>query len=156
MTRFGRQVSNSAARSAAAFVCMLAATLACAAATPAKVQPASPEFARAEKLRIALAQKPESRRSSADYQTVIDAFKQFYTRQPAAAQADAAVAAVGDVLADRGRVLSDPKSLDAAVSQYQLLFAKYPTSTYRYAAYLAIAQIYQYDLHDRTAARDAY
>jgi N-acetylmuramoyl-L-alanine amidase len=63
---------------------------------------------------------------------------------------------VAELLTEQGRGLHDPKSLKAAVGQYEFLRVQYPGSSLRGAALLAEGQIYENDLHDAAAARERY
>jgi N-acetylmuramoyl-L-alanine amidase len=110
----------------------------------------------AMRLYNALESKPESERTRADYTRVMDAFRQVYHANPAAARADDSIYAVAGLLAEQGRVLHSEKSLRDAVAQYEFLRRQYPASSYRISALLAEAQIEQMDLRDPTAAKEKY
>jgi N-acetylmuramoyl-L-alanine amidase len=99
---------------------------------------------------------PEANRTKADYTAALDGFRAIYHDTPQSNYAAAAVNAVAELLAEQGRTLHDPKSLKAAIGQYEFLRTQYPGSSLRVPALLAEAQIYQNDLHDLTAARERY
>src|SRR5271163_4043387 len=62
-------------------------------------------------LRDQLEASPQQQRTRERYEEVLDAFRLIYHKNPTAAKAPAAVAAVADLLAEKGRVLGDPKAL---------------------------------------------
>ncbi|MHB1021298.1 MAG: N-acetylmuramoyl-L-alanine amidase [Acidobacteriaceae bacterium] len=103
-----------------------------------------------------LERKPESERTRADYTRVMNAFREVYHANPAAAKADDSIYAVAGLLAEQGRVLHSEKSSRDAVAQYEFLRKQYPTSSYRISALMAEAQIEQSDLHDPAAAKAKY
>ncbi len=87
---------------------------------------------------------------------LLDLFRAVYHDNPADPHAPDAVLAVADLLAAQGRTLHDPRSLHAALGQYEFLRTQYPASPLRPKALLAQATIESDDLHDPTAARAAY
>jgi N-acetylmuramoyl-L-alanine amidase len=111
---------------------------------------------KATQARDALEAIPEADRTKADYATALDSFRSIYHDGPQSMNAAAAVNAVAELLAEQGRTLHDPKSLKAAIGQYEFLRTQYPGSSLRVPALLAEAQIYENDLHDLTSARDTY
>ena len=86
----------------------------------------------------------------------MDRFRDLYHASPRDIHAAASVYAVAELLAEQGRTLHDPKSLKAAVGQYEFLRAQYPGSSLRIAALLAEAQIEANDLGDEPAAKERY
>jgi N-acetylmuramoyl-L-alanine amidase len=99
---------------------------------------------------------PETDRTRPDYTRALDAFRAIYHDSPRDLHAPAAIYAVADLLAEQGRLLHDPRSLQAALGQYEFLRTQYPTSSLLPSALLAEAQIDQSDLHDPRAARERY
>jgi N-acetylmuramoyl-L-alanine amidase len=99
---------------------------------------------------------PEGSRTRADYTQAMDGFRAVYHEAPGDVHAPDSVNAVAELLTEQGRGLHDPKSLKAAVGQYEFLRTQYPGSSLRVAALLAEAQIYENDLHDAGAARERY
>jgi N-acetylmuramoyl-L-alanine amidase len=99
---------------------------------------------------------PEGTRTKADYAKALDGYRAIYHDAPQSKYAAAAVYAVAELLAEQGRDLDDPKSLKAAVGQYEFLRTQYPGSSLRVGALLAEAQIYENGLNDATAARERY
>src|SRR5215469_7087542 len=110
----------------------------------------------AEQGREALEAIPEGRRTRADYARAMDGFRAVYHKNPADPHAPDSVNAVAELLAEQGRTLHDQKSLKDAIGQYEFLRTQYPGSSLRVPALLAEAQIYENDLHNKTAARATY
>ncbi len=86
----------------------------------------------------------------------MDAFREVYHSNPRDVHAAASVYAVAELLAEQGRSLNDPKSLKAAIGQYEFLRAQYPGSSLRVTALLAEGQIQANDLHEIAAAQESY
>ncbi|WP_334269518.1 N-acetylmuramoyl-L-alanine amidase [Edaphobacter sp. HDX4] len=95
-------------------------------------------------------------RTKEDYGRALDLFRNIYHEDPRDKYAAAAVNSVAELLAEQGRDLGDEKSLTDAVGQYEFLRTQYPGSSFRMAALLAEAQIYENALHDPGAAREKY
>ncbi len=110
----------------------------------------------AEQGREALEAIPEDTRTRADYTRAMDAYRAIYHANPADGHAPSAVYSVAELLAEQGRSLHDPKSLQAAVGQYEFLRKQYPGSSLRVQALLAEGQIEEDDLGDAKAAREKY
>ncbi|MGB9030317.1 MAG: N-acetylmuramoyl-L-alanine amidase [Acidobacteriaceae bacterium] len=87
---------------------------------------------------------------------MLAAYRAIYHGDPAAPRADASVAAVGDLLAEEGRVFQDEKALHDAIGQYEFLRHQYPGSRYRFSALLTEGEIYQRDLGDWQQAKAVY
>jgi N-acetylmuramoyl-L-alanine amidase len=85
---------------------------------------------------------------------VLDAFRLIYHENPTATKAPAAVAAVADLLAEKGRVLSDQRVLRAAIGQYEFLREQYPRSPQVDNALLLEAEICRQDLKDIPCAKE--
>lgn len=118
--------------------------------------PPQSSFARAERLREALEGRPERDRIHLDYERVLDAYRAIYHKDPASPKADAAIAAVADLLAEEGRVFQDQKALHDAIGQYEFLRHQYPYSRFRFSALLTEGEIYQRDLGDLRQAKKIY
>ncbi len=119
-----------------------------------KKQLARNQFQMAERLRQELNGRPLEERTRRDYQQVTDAYRRVYYTAPSSIKAEPAVIAVGELLAEAGRRFNDPKSLAAAIGQFEFLRREYPGSKFRVDALYTIAQIYKSDLND-TATADA-
>jgi len=91
-------------------------------------RPRLSEWEQAVALREKLEATPAEQRTREKYETVLAAFRAIYHQNPQAAKAPAAVAAVADLLAEKGRVLHDQRSLHAAIGQYEFLREQYPNS----------------------------
>jgi N-acetylmuramoyl-L-alanine amidase len=140
---------------AAAVACTLLSSAAARTVTRQK-QAARAQFEVAERLREALAGKPESRRTHHDYQTVMDAYRKVYHNAPNSIKADTAVLAVAELLDDQGRVLNDTKSYHDAIGQLVFLRRVYPGSKYRVEALFTIGEIYRDDLNDNAQAKATF
>ena len=117
---------------------------------------ATTSWERAVAGREALEAIPEGSRTRADYTRAMDGFRAVYHAAPGDLHAPDSVNAVAELLAEQGRGLHDAKSLKDAVGQYEFLRTQYPGSSLRVAALLAEAQIYENDLHNKTAAKAKY
>lgn len=121
-----------------------------------KKQAARSQFELAERLRESLDGKPESQRTRADYQRVMDTYRKVYHTAPTSIKADTSVLAVADLLDEQGRVLNDPKSFKDAIGQLEFLRREYPGSKHRVEALFTIAEIYRDDLDDPVQAKAAF
>ena len=92
-------------------------------------------FEQAQHLREALEDRPESQRTRAAYERVLQAYRAVYYNNPAAPKADASALAVAQLLTEEGRLFSDPKILHSAIGQYAFLRVQYPFN--RYSALIA-------------------
>ncbi len=110
----------------------------------------------AERGRQQLEAMPKGTRTRADYTRAMDGFRAVYHDAPGDMHAPDSVNAVAELLTEVGRELHDAKSLKAAVGQYDFLRTQYPGSSLRVGALLAEGEIYANDLHDTSAAREAY
>ena len=110
----------------------------------------------AERGREVLEAIPQGSRTRADYTRAMDGFRAVYHDAPGDMHAAESVNAVAELLAEQGRAMHDPKSLKAAVGQYEFLRRQYPGSSLRVGALLAEGEIYENDLHDAAIAREAY
>ena len=119
-----------------------------------RATPHQDPWAQALLLRQQLEESPPPLRSPAQYEAVLNAFRRIYHDNPTAAKAPAAVAAVADLLAEKGRLLHDPKSLRAAIGQYEFLLQQYPDSPQVANALLLEAEICRQDLGDGACAAD--
>ncbi len=126
------------------------------ASTVSPHKPAESPYSQAERARQALESRPEVQRTRRDYERVLDLYRAIYHDDPASPKADASIFAVGQLLAEQGRVLKDEKSLHDAIGQYEFLRREYPGSRYRPDALLAEGGIYFRDLNDNAAARSTY
>ena len=99
---------------------------------------------------------PPAQRTRERYEPVLDAFRAVYHNNPAGAKAPAAVAAVADLLAEKGRVLSDAGALKAAVGQYEFLRKQYPNSPQVANALLLEGDICRQDLKDTACAKEKF
>ncbi|WP_263416805.1 N-acetylmuramoyl-L-alanine amidase [Terriglobus albidus] len=125
------------------------------AAVRRKVVTVSP-WQQAEQLREQLEATPEQQRTRAAYSRAMDAYRAIYHANPADMHAPGSIFAVGELLAEQGRSLNDPKSFQAALGQFEFLRKQYPGSSLRIPALLAEGIIAQNDLRDAKLARRHY
>jgi N-acetylmuramoyl-L-alanine amidase len=105
-------------------------------------------------MRDKLEASPPQQRTRERYEAVLDGFRAIYHQRPDSAKAPAAVAAVADLLAEKGRVLSDRRALEAALGQYDFLRQQYPHSPQVDNALLLEAEICRQDLKDTACAKE--
>jgi N-acetylmuramoyl-L-alanine amidase len=158
-------ISCSRMTSSLRLICVAAAALAILSSPPAaharrtvaqKKKIALGEYERAQQLRDSLAGKPESKRTSKDYDKVINAFRRVYYTAPTSAKADDSVQAVAELLSEQGRLFDDDKAFANAIGQYEFLRREYPGSHNRFGALFTIAQIYYEDLGDNDKAKETF
>ena len=70
--------------------------------------------------------EPKRMHTREEYEHVMNGFRVIYRGNPGDARAAAAVAQVAELFAEMGRELGDPKSVQAAVAQYEYLAKAYP------------------------------
>ena len=99
---------------------------------------------------------PPGQRTPVAYESVLENFRRIYHADPAAAKAPAAVAAVADLLAEKGRLLGDQHALKAAIGQYEFLRQQYPNSPQVDNALLLEGDICRQDLKDLACAKDKF
>jgi N-acetylmuramoyl-L-alanine amidase len=107
-------------------------------------------------LRDQLEQSPPAQRTREQYEAVLNAFRQIYHAHPDAVKAPAAVAAVANLLGEKGRVLQDPRASRAAIGQYEFLRQQYPKSPQVDNALLLEAEICRQDLKDAACATEKF
>jgi N-acetylmuramoyl-L-alanine amidase len=127
-----------------------------AATVAQKKQIARTQFETAERMREALNGRPEKQRREADYKQVIEAYRKVYYTAPSSNKADAAVVALAELLAEKGRAFKNEATLVDAVGQYEFLRKEYPGSKYRVQALFTMAQIYKDDLNDIAKAKETF
>lgn len=106
----------------------------------------------AESLRQHLLAQPEYRRTRAQYESVLNAYRAVYHGDPAATEAPNSILAVAELLQTEGHQFDSAKYFQAAIGQYQFLRQQYPTSSLRYRALLAESAIQRDDLRNPRAA----
>ena len=105
-------------------------------------------------VRQGLEDLPPQQRTRELYEGALDAFRVIYHEDPGGAKAPAAVAAVADLLAEKGRVLGDPRALRSAIGQYEFLREQYPHSPQVDNALLLEGEICRQDLKDTACAEE--
>ena len=122
--------------------------------TAKRAESADSEWDHAVQLRTQLEATTPAQRNRDSYEAVLDAFRAIYHQTPSAAKAPAAGAAVADLLAEKGRVLNDPRALKSAIGQYEFLRQQYPHSEHTPNALLQEAEICRQDLKDEACAEE--
>ncbi len=130
-------------------------TLFSAAASPQKKAAAHEQFAKAEKLRVALQGKPVQNRTEAEFRAVINSYYRVYVLSPQSADATAALLARGELYQEMARQYDD-KYFQSAIDAYQFLLHEYPNTRYRDDALFTIAQIQYEDLGDIDLAQKSF
>lgn len=133
-------------------LCVSTLAMAAVRKKPVTVSP----WQQAEQLRQQLEATPEQQRTRAAYTHAMDAYRAIYHANPADVHAPGSIFAVGELLAEQGRSLNDPKSFQAALGQFEFLRKQYPGSSLRIPALLAEGIIAQNDLRDAKLARQHY
>ena len=113
-------------------------------------------YDRAVALRAQLEATPAEQRMKAQYEEALNAFRAIYHQAPSSAKAPASVAAVADLLAEKGRVLKDSRALRAAIGQYEFLREQYPKSPQVENALLLEGEICRQDLKDAACAEEKF
>src|SRR3954467_4830006 len=121
-----------------------------------KKQIAHKQFQTAEKMREALNGRPQSQRDRAAYSRVTAAYYKVYRLAPSGRDAAASLLAMGEVMAESGRVLNDPQQSEAAIEDFKSIPNEYPGSHERVNALFTIGKIYQDDLNDLPQAKATF
>jgi N-acetylmuramoyl-L-alanine amidase len=90
-------------------------------------------YERAQQLRGALEGRPETQRTRAAYERVLEAYRAVSYYDPGSTRADASVIAVAQLLTEEGRLFSDEKLLQDAIGRYESLHLEHPSGRYRFA-----------------------
>jgi N-acetylmuramoyl-L-alanine amidase len=137
--------------------CLLAALPLCALATAAhRANDSEAAWERAVALRMKLEATPPEQRTKERFEETLDAYRLVYHQSPDSGKAPAAVAAVAELLAEKGRVLGDPKALRSAIGQYEFLRQQYPKSPQVDNALLLEGEICRQDLKDAACAEEQF
>ena len=91
-------------------------------------------YERAQQQHAVLEARPESQRTRASYERVVDAYRAVSYYDPSSPRADASVLAIAQLLLEEGRLFSDEKLLQDAISRYESLHLNHPSGRYRYAS----------------------
>ena len=111
------------------------------------------QFQQAQRMHARLDGKLTTRRTRADYNRVMNAYRSVYMENSGSPYAVAAMAATAALYAEEGRVFHDPVLLHYAIRQYEALRRRYPGSEQAYSALLNEGEIYELDLRDLARAR---
>jgi N-acetylmuramoyl-L-alanine amidase len=117
--------------------------------------PATP-YEHAVHLRAGLDATPRSKRTTRQYDEVLDAYRAVYHADRADPHADDSVEAVAELLAQEGRERDDPALLHSAIDQLEFLRRDWGASRFSVPALLTEGEIAERDLHDRPAARQNF
>src|SRR5215813_3761778 len=140
----------------AATVCLLAPLAQARRTVKEKKQAALAQYDSAEKLRSLLTHKAEARRTRADYDRVMEAYRKVYHTAPNSIRADVSILTVAELLDEEGRIFHDEKSYSDAIGQLVFLRREYPGSKYRVPALFTIGEIYRDDLRDQAQAKATF
>ena len=110
----------------------------------------------AEQARQQLLAIPPEQRTAEDYRTVMDGYRLIYHDKPGDLHAPEAIYDVGLLLEEQGTTLHQPKTLQAAIGQFEFLRTQYPQASLRIAALFEEAHIAAYGLRDLKLARSKY
>jgi len=121
-----------------------------------KKQIAHKQFQTAEKMREALNGRAQSERTRAAYSKVIETYRKVYRLAPSGHDAPGSLLAMGELMAESGRVLKDPTQSQAAIEQFKSIPNEYPGSHERVDALFTIGKIYQDDLNDLPQAKATF
>ena len=110
----------------------------------------------AEQARQQLLAIPPEQRTAEDYRTVMDGYRLIYHDKPGDLHAPEAIYEVGLLLEEQGTTLHQPKTLQAAIGQFEFLRTQYPQASLRIAALFEEAHIAAYGLRDVKLARSKY
>jgi N-acetylmuramoyl-L-alanine amidase len=123
---------------------------------PRQSDGADATFQRAVRMRTSLESKPESKRSKSEYENAIRTFGSVYHLDPAYGKTPVALGAVGDLYEEMGRVFSADRYFLEAIKAYEFLISQYPYSGAARDAWFATGEIYQAELENPEAARQAF
>src|SRR5215470_2380889 len=140
----------------AATVCLLAPLAQARRTVKEKKQAALTQYDAAEKLRSVLTRKAEARRTRADYEQAMEAYRKVYHTAPNSVRADISILTVAELLDEQGRLFHDEKSYSDAIGQLVFLRREYPGSKYRVPALFTIGEIYRDDLRDQAQAKATF
>jgi N-acetylmuramoyl-L-alanine amidase len=145
----------------AAYVLLLASFLAFPkisfpAVSPARRARAITTFERAARMRTTLEAQPENQRSKADYERVIQTFREVEHLNPAYSKAPAALAAVAELYEEMGRVYSADRYYLTAIKTYEFLISNYPENRVARDALFTVGEIYRTDLENPQEARRVF
>jgi len=92
----------------------------------ARKLPPPASWDRAQSLQESLQVRPESQRTRAAYERVIEAYRVVYRTNPVVPKADASALAVAQLLTEEGRLFADQNLLLDALGQYAFIRVQYP------------------------------
>jgi N-acetylmuramoyl-L-alanine amidase len=118
------------------------------AVSPARRARAIATFERAVRMRTTLEAQPENQRSKADYERVIQTFREVSRLNPAYSKTPAALAAAAELYEEMGRVFSADRYYLDAVKNYEFLISNYPQNRVARDALFTVGEIYRTDLEN--------
>jgi N-acetylmuramoyl-L-alanine amidase len=138
---------------------LLGGALACPAAAPAEPQSrqelAHAQYERAQRLQVALDEKPASARTTNEYLRAIHAYRRVYLITPQSGAVTPALMAIGGLYEEMGRRWG-ARYDQSAVDAYQYLLHQYPKSRYAAQALLAVGRLEGEKLGHPELARRTY
>ncbi len=136
--------------------CLMVAAGAQGSVRPSPGDSSESAWARAVELRTQFEASPANQHTKEQFEALLNVFRDIYHQHPGAAKAPAAVAAVADLLAEKGRVLADPRASRAALGQYEFLRQQYPRSPQVESVMLLEAEVCRQDLKDLACAEEKF
>jgi N-acetylmuramoyl-L-alanine amidase len=118
------------------------------AVSPAQRARAIATFERAIRMRTTLEAQPENQRSKADYERVIQAFREVSHLNPAYSKTPIALAAAAELYEEMGRVFSADRYYLTAIKTYEFLISNYPQNRVARDALFTVGEIYRTDLEN--------
>jgi len=107
-------------------------------------------------MRTTLEAQPENQRPKADYERVIQTFREVANLNPAYTKTPAALAAIAELYEEMGRVFSQDRYYLNAVKTYEFLISNYPQNRVARDALFTVGEIYRTDLENPEEARKAF
>jgi N-acetylmuramoyl-L-alanine amidase len=127
----------------------------CAAGKPKRAVELTP-WQVAESAKQQLLTIPMEQRTAEDYRTVMDGYRLIYHDNPGDVHAPEAIYDVGLLLEEQGTAQHQPKTLQAAIGQFEFLRKQYPQSSMRIAALFQEGHVAMVGLRDVKLARAKY
>lgn len=124
-------------------------------ATTGRNQAASAQFTRAEDQRAALDDKPQNKRTLAEYKQVVNSYRRVYLITPHAAEVPEALMALGELYTEMGDRFG-ASYYQSATESYRFLLKEYPTSKHGQDAMLLIAHLQRNQLGDAASASKTF
>ena len=126
------------------------------AVSASRQEKAAATFERAVRMRTTLESLPETKRTKADYQKVIETFQEVTFLDPAYSKTPTALASVAELYEEQGRLFAADRYYLESIKTYKFLVSQYPGSQVAREALLTLGEIYRTDLESPQDAREAF